>query len=130
MLLPSTDQSVTWVYTNDLDTTSAFYGEKLGLKKAYDQGRCRLFRWSQTSFIGICQVRPGRHVEPRGVVLTFVTPDVDAWHHHIIARGVTPEAPPECREQFNVYGFFVKDPNGYLLEFQTFLDPRWKQATV
>ena len=40
------------------------------------------------------------------------------------------DVPPELSEKFNVYGFFLRDPNGYLLEFQTFLDPRWKQATT
>ena len=130
MKLPATDQSIVWVYTGDLDGTCAFYGERLGLPLAFDQGLCRLFRWSPTSFIGVCQVRPGRHVEPKGVVITFVTPDVDDWHRHVVARGIVPEKPPSLSEKFNVYSFFLRDPNGYLLEFQTFLDPRWKQGTT
>ena len=129
MLQTSTDQSITWVYTPDLPGTCAFYAEKLGLPQVFDQGLCRLFRWSPTSFIGVCQVRPGRHVEPKGVVITLVTPDVDGWHRHVLARGITPEAPPQHSGRFNVYSFFVNDPNGYKLEFQTFLDPAWAQAT-
>ena len=127
---PATDQSIVWVYTDDLDVTCAFYGEQLGLHLAFDQGLCRLFRWSPTSFIGVCQVRPGRHVEPKGVVITFVTPDVDGWYRHAVSQGIRPEKPPELSEKLNVYGFFLRDPNGYLLEFQTFLDPRWRQATT
>lgn len=125
----SSDQSITWVYTPDLAGTCAFYAEKLGLPQVFDQGLCRLFRWSPSSFIGVCQVRPGRHVEPKGVVITLVTADVDGWHRHVLANGLTPEAPPHLSEQFNVYSFFVNDPNGYKLEFQTFRDPAWAQAT-
>jgi hypothetical protein len=29
--------------------------------------------------------------------------------------------PPEQIERFGIYSFFVKDPNGYLLEFQQFV---------
>ena len=125
--LRAAGQSITWVYTHDLEATCAFYGQQLGLTQVLDQGQCRLFRWSASSFIGVCQVRPGRFVEPKGVVLTFVTPDVGGWHRHVIAQGITPEAPPVLHAAFNVYSFFVLDPNGYRLEFQTFRDPAWDQ---
>jgi len=129
MLQTPEDQSITWVYTADLDGTCAFYSEKLGLPLVYDQGLCRLFRWSPTSFLGVCQVRPGRDVEPKGVVITLVTPDVDGWHRRLLANGVAPDGTPQRSERFNVYSFFARDPNGYRLEFQTFLDPAWKKAT-
>jgi catechol 2,3-dioxygenase-like lactoylglutathione lyase family enzyme len=125
MTRPPIAQNVTWVYTDDIAGTARFYGDTLGLEQVLDQGLCRIFRASGTAFIGVCQVRPGRHVEPKGVVLTFVSSDVDGWHRHLIARGVTPEGAPERSEKFNVYCFFAKDPNGYLLEFQSFLDPSW-----
>ena len=28
---------------------------------------------------------------------------------------------------YNVHHFLLRDPNGYLLEFQTFRDPAWPQ---
>ena len=99
MLQTAGDQSITWVYTADLDGTCAFYAEKLGLSQVFDQGLCRLFRWSSTGFLGICQERPGRDVEPKGVVITLVTPDVDGWHHHLLAMGVTPDGPPQRSER-------------------------------
>ena len=123
---PPIAQSVTWIYTDDLDATCRFYAETIGLTQALDQGGCRIFQTSPTGFLGICRARPGRHVEPKGVVVTFVTPDVDAWHRHLIAQGITPEGTPTRSNAFNVYCFFARDPNGYLLEFQTFLDPAWK----
>ena len=129
MVHPVIDQSLTWVYTQDLDATAAFYATSLGLALVLDQGSCRIFRMGATGFLGVCRVRPGRFVEPKGVVITFVTPDVDGWYRHLLARGVMPEDPPEKREAFNVHGFFVRDPNGYLLEFQTFFNPDWPQVT-
>lgn len=107
-----------------------FYAARLGLTQVFDQGLCRLYRWSPTGFLGVCQVRPGRHVEPKGVVITLVTPDVDGWYRHVLDRGIDVEGPPQLSAQFNVYSFFVRDPNGYKLEFQTFRDPRWREATA
>lgn len=128
MTPPPIDQNVTWVYCNDLEATCRFYRDTLGLKQVLDQGGCRIFKTSASAFLGVCQVRPGRYVEPKGVVITFVTDDVDGWHRHLVAKGVKPEGTPERSEKFNVYCFFARDPNGYLLEFQTFLDPAWKKA--
>ena len=125
---PKVDQSVTWIYTDDLDGTCRFYGETLGLEQVLDQGGCRIFRHSPTSFLGICRVRPGRWSEPKGVVITFVTPDIDGWHRHLIERGVTPEGKPTYSEAFNVDSFFATDPNGYRLEFQNFRDPAWPRG--
>jgi predicted enzyme related to lactoylglutathione lyase len=129
MAHPAIEQGVTWVYTHDIGATCAFYRDRIGLEQVLDQGGlCRIFRMGPANFLGVCQVRPGRHVEPKGVVITFVVPDVDAWHRHLVAAGVTPEGPPERSEKFNVYCFFARDPNGYLLEFQAFLDPAWKRG--
>ena len=126
---PPIDQSITWIYTNDLAATCDFYAGKLGLDQVLDQGGCRIFRTGPTGFLGICQVRAGRFVEPKGVVVTFVTDDVDGWHRHLLAAGVTPESTPERSDAFNIFFFFVRDPNGYLLEFQSFLDPAWAAGT-
>ena len=130
---PPIAQQVTWIYTEDLPGTTRFYTETLGLTQVFDQGLCRLLRLSATSFLGLCQVRPGRHVEPRGVVITMVSANeagVDAWHQRLTAAAYPCEGAPERHGDFNVYCFFARDPNGYLLEFQKFLDPAWDLATA
>lgn len=132
----STSQQVTWIYCQDLDATCAFYADILQLPLRLDQGLCRIYQTSPSSFLGVCVARPGRHMEPKGVVYTFVAPNragVDAWHHQLEnaamdAAGAKLEGPPEYSERFNVYAFFALDPNGYRLEFQTFLDPAWRNA--
>ena len=118
-------QQVTFVYTNDLDRTTRFYGETLGLELVLDQGPCHIYRVTPSSFLGVCACREGRAVAPEGVVLTLVTDEVDAWYERLQAAGVPLEGPPEKSETFQVYCFFARDPEGYRVEFQRFLDPRW-----
>ncbi|MBM3545675.1 MAG: VOC family protein [Alphaproteobacteria bacterium] len=124
---PPIDQQITWVYTNDLPGTARFYGETIGLEQVLDQGGCRIFKTSATSFIGVCPVRPGRFVEPKGVVLTLVTDKVDEWHEMLKAKGVIILEPPTFHPSFAVYCLFAADPNGYKLEFQEFRTPAWKK---
>ncbi|MGI9373001.1 MAG: VOC family protein, partial [Hyphomicrobiales bacterium] len=62
-----------------------------------------------------------RVVEPKGSMITFVAADVDGWYETLRARGVAIDAPPHTLEQFGIYTFFVRDPNGYVIEFQQFL---------
>lgn len=125
VLPPPIDQFVTWVYTDDLARTVPFYADALGLPLVLDQGACRIFQAAPNAFLGVCQTRPGREVEPRGVVLTLVSADVDSWYERLHNLGIALEGTPQRSEQFNVYCFFARDPNGYLVEFQSFLDPRW-----
>lgn len=125
MSAPGIQQQVTWVYTGDLDGTCAFYAGALALAQVLDQGTCRIFRAAPDAFIGVCRARPGREVQPAGVVITLVSDDVDGWYRRLRDAGVTLEGPPALSEAFNVYSFFARDPNGYRIEFQTFRDPAW-----
>lgn len=120
-------QQVIFVYTRDLAGTAGWYADVLGLPQVLDQGACRIFRATPTGFIGVCS-RPNRVVEPRGVILTLVSDDVDGWHARLVARGAAVEAPPRLSSEFGVYAFLVRDPNGYVIEIQEFRDPRWLQA--
>jgi len=99
-------QQVTWVYTEDLDDTAGFYAGVVGLTQVFDQGTCRIFQVTPTSFLGVCRARPGRQVEPRGVVITFVCPDtagVDEWHRRLAEAGADLLGAPERHDDFNVY---------------------------
>eukprot|EP00741_Cyanophora_paradoxa_P013129 tig00020675_g12682.t1 len=126
-LRPRIDQQVTFIYTDDMAGTCGWYERVLGLECELDQGAARIYRTSETSFLGICKVRPGRYVEPKGVVITFACPkaEVDQWYERMVEKGADILGPPEKNDMFHVYAFFIRDPNGYLIEFQTFLDPRW-----
>lgn len=127
-MTPPIGQHVTFCYTRDLETTAHFYAEVIGLPLVLDQGPCRIYRAAGEAFVGFCQ-RDDATVNSRDVILTFVTDDVDGWHAHLLAQGVTIEKPPTLNAQYNIYHIFARDPNGYLIEFQTFRDSAWPRPS-
>ncbi|MEQ8370516.1 MAG: VOC family protein [Alphaproteobacteria bacterium] len=127
---PALDGQVTFLYADDPDATWPFYEEVLRLPLALDQGLCRIYRTGPSSYLGVCGVRPGRQSNPAGVVVSLLTADVDGWHKRLQAAAIVIEGPPVLHRTFNVYGFFFRDPNGYLLEFQEFRDTAWPGNTA
>jgi len=125
---PQVSQQITWVYARDLEGTCRFYGEVLGLDMTLDEGKARIYRASDSAYIGICEAFGGRVVEPKGGMITLVTDDVDAWFARLEHAGATLKGAPERHEAFNIYAFLAEDPNGYLIEFQQFLDPNWPKG--
>lgn len=123
-------QAVTFLYATDAAASRRFFAEVLGLPMVLDQGRCAIFGLAGShAFLGICEARGERELHnPRsegGAVHTFVTPDVDAWHARLSAAGVAGLTAPRHSAEYNVYGFFFRDPAGYLFEIQRFLSPDW-----
>jgi catechol 2,3-dioxygenase-like lactoylglutathione lyase family enzyme len=57
--------------------------------------------------------------------VTLVSEDVDGWYDRLKGRGISIEAKPTLNPTFNIYHFFLRDPDGYLLEVQRFCDPTW-----
>jgi len=110
---------ISWVYTEDLESTAPFYAQLLGFECVRDEGGARIYATGIDAFIGVCQVFTGREVEPQGGMISIVTDNVDAWYQTLVARGLTIK-PPHRLEQFAIVSFFVEDPNGYLIEFQQF----------
>jgi catechol 2,3-dioxygenase-like lactoylglutathione lyase family enzyme len=121
---PPLDQQVTFLYTRDLRAGAAFYEGVLGLPLVLDQGTCRIYRVASGAFVGLCE-RADAPQEPQGVILTLVTQEVDAWYAYLSAQGVAFEKPPAYNAAYNIYHCFLRDPNGYLIEIQTFRDPAW-----
>lgn len=118
-------EQITFLYTPDINICIPFYEGVLGLQLALDQGGCRIYRIdaSHTAYLGMCERAMLRN--PDGVIFTFVTPDVDGWYQKVTAGGVVCEHEPRTNHEYGIYHFFVRDPNGYLLEFQRFLNADW-----
>lgn len=121
---PAIDQQVTFLYTRDLEKTKWFYEEVLGFELTLDQETCRIYRISDDGFLGFCQREQAPEV-PQGIIFTLVTGDVDQWYKYLLERGVDLEHPPALNPTYRIYHCFLRDPNGYLLEIQQFLDPAW-----
>ena len=122
MKRPNIICQITWVYTDNLEHTSNFYENDLGLKLVLDEGAARLFQVSSTAQIGVCTAFEDRAVEPKGGMITLVTNQVDEWYSQLSSKGVVIKSPPHVLEKFNIYTFFLEDPNGYMIEIQQFLD--------
>ena len=128
MTRPAIAQQITFLHTRDLEATARFYEEVLGLPLALDQGDCRIYRVSRDGYVGFCR-RPGASGVGDDVILTFVTAEVDRWYQSLSDRGVVFERPPALNAKYNIYHCFLRDPNGYLIEIQRFLDPTWNGGT-
>ncbi len=114
-------QHITFLTTRDLARTGDFYERVLGLPLARDQGDCRIYRVSANAFIGFCE--RASTPEPRGVILTLVSDEVDAWYQRLSAQGIVFDQPPTYNPRYRIYHCFLRDPNGYVIEIQRFDEP-------
>jgi catechol 2,3-dioxygenase-like lactoylglutathione lyase family enzyme len=125
---PAIDQQITFLAARDLAKTAEFYENILGLRLVLDQGGCRIYETAPNAYIGFChqlstQQQP--HAGYDGIMLTLVTTAVDDWHTYLTAKNVPIEKPPTHNPTYNIYQMFVRDPNGYIIEIQSFLDSTW-----
>jgi catechol 2,3-dioxygenase-like lactoylglutathione lyase family enzyme len=118
---PPISQQITFLYTRDLTQTARFYEDVMGLRLAIDQGDCRIYQVSGAAYLGFCQ-RASAPEHPQGVIITLVADDVDAWYERLRGHGVACEKPPETNPKYKIYHCFVRDPNGYLVEIQRFVE--------
>ncbi len=116
------DALIAFYPCHDLGATRDFYERDLGLRLERDQGSCLIFGVAGGGYLGFCQhERP--LAEHPGLILTLVLDDVDGVYQRLKRRAVETEGPPKLNEPFGIYHFFARDPDGYRLEVQRFLEP-------
>ncbi len=121
---PEITEQITFLYTRDLVQTAHFYEEVLALPLVLDQGSCRIYRVADAAYVGFCE-RAAAPEEPRGILFTLVTPDVDGWYAYLQQHNVPFDKAPALNEAYGIYHCFARDPNGYIIEIQRFLDEDW-----
>ena len=122
----SFEEQIVFVYVVDLARAARFYGELLGLKLVLDQGGCLIYQVAGSAYLGICDRQERAGIE--GSLVTLVTEDVDGWHERMVAAGAEIIRPPQHSEEYGIYNFFARDPDGNRLEVQRFDDESWKLA--
>jgi catechol 2,3-dioxygenase-like lactoylglutathione lyase family enzyme len=122
----SIDAQITFLHTQDLEKTAQFYEEVMRLPLVLDQGGCRIYRSTADAYLGFCERAPT--TPNSGVIFTIVTDEVDGWYDHLRAADVPIEKAPATNETYGIYHCFARDPNGYLIEIQRFLDPNWRES--
>ena len=105
----------------DLEETRHFYETILGLELVRDQKTCLIFKTAQEAFIGFCKHEDV--VLHKGLIITLLTDKVDEVYEHLQNNSIEAEHEPSLNEFFGIYHFFAKDPNGYRLEVQQFIEP-------
>ncbi|MFQ3586886.1 MAG: VOC family protein [Fimbriimonadaceae bacterium] len=121
---PNVAQSIVFLPTPDLAATAEFYEAILGLELALDQGSCRIYRVAGAGYWGFCAAAEPP-AEPARTILTLVAEDVEGWYRLLVDEGVAVDGPPRVNEVYRIFHFFAADPNGYRIEVQRFLDPKW-----
>lgn len=116
--------NLVFFYYKDLPVAQKFYEEILGFERVLDYGFASIHQISATSYIGLVDENRGMHksTEPKTVTLAFITQELDEWHKYLKSSGVKLRGEPKSSTRHDTRGFIAYDPEGYLLEFETFLE--------
>lgn len=122
------ENSVVFFPCIDILETHRFYTEVVGLRLAQLQnsGVCRIYDTGY-GYLGFCQYGDGRPIPsgPTGMCISLNCRDeaeVDRCYAQLLQRGADVVSPPRKQENFPVYACFIRDPNGYKVEFQRVLE--------
>jgi len=116
------DANITFLRVADIERSHAFYADGLGLALVLDQGGCRIYRLTDTSYLGVCE-----RTEPvsSNVIVTIVSQDVAGWHELLTSVSADVDGPPRDNPDYRICHFFAQDPDGHLIEVQRFWDADW-----
>ena len=119
------DGMVTFVYSADLEASTRFYEQALGLSLALDQGSCKIYKVIDGAYLGVCQCKDVEAFAGSSddVILTIVTQEVDQMYRRLIQAQAHVEDEPRLNPRFGIYHFFARDPTGWRIEVQRFVSP-------
>jgi len=110
----SINSSITWLYYRNLLPIQNFYQDVLGLEMVIDQGWCKIYKSSETGFIGLVDEKRGMHKfsEEKAVNISFILEDPEGWLEYVKKNK------PLKIEAENP--FIGVDPGGYHMRFLSF----------
>lgn len=116
--------TVIWMYYKDMEGIQRFYEGVMGFDLVVDQGWAKVYATSPTGFIGPVDGERGMHswTEEKGVTVSFLTENVDSWFSYLKDQETFELRHEEVLQESMVRVFVGYDPEGYFLEFDTFLD--------
>ena len=116
--------TVLWLYYDDIPAIQEFWESTLGVDLMLDQGWAKVYQASPTGFIGPVDGTRGLHTatEEKAVTVSFFTDDVGAWLDRARQLGIELRTPELTDESGRGSVFVAYDPEGYFLEWDTFLD--------
>ena len=117
--------TVQWLYYRDTAAANDFYTSVLGAGPIVDQGWAWAYTASASGFIGIVDEQRGLHqaTDDKGVTVSLLVDDIEAWFEYMKgAEGFEFRSEEIGDESGRVRTFVGYDPEGYFLEWDTFLD--------
>ena len=88
---------ITFLGTKDLNKTSNFYQNVIGLTLYKDQGMCLIFNVNNQSKLGFC-----KHMTPihkgKSPIITFIADNVDEIYSKLIESGINIKDKPKINE--------------------------------
>ena len=117
--------TVLWLYYRDISAALAWYEETLGTRLIVDQGWAKVVPVSATGFLGFVDGERGLHqaTDEKAVTVSFFEDDVEPWFERLLARQDFRFRSEEIGDESGRVRTFVGyDPEGYFLEWDTFLD--------
>lgn len=102
--------------TEALEEVVDFYRTKIGASVWLEQPDCTILRYDNLLF-GFCE---RESAETEGIV-TFVSETRDGVDDAYETLGEFAVDEPRENDRYRIYQFFAEDPEGRMVEFQTFL---------
>jgi catechol 2,3-dioxygenase-like lactoylglutathione lyase family enzyme len=112
---------VRWFY-RDLAKAKTFYQNVLGLELVEEQENSVKFLIAGDSYLRLQSLSNSGYTgdEPKSVALALLTDQLEGWYAHLQEQKVTIKYPLKQNPGGPHDGFVAIDPEGYLLEFETF----------
>ena len=123
--IPNSSSMITWFYYRNPGKAATFYEKILGFTLVQDQGWAKIYQVKDGAFVGIVDEQKGFcHAQDKSaVLLTLVVGDANEWYQYLKGQGANILTQIEEKKDIQIRCFFLKDPGGYALEIQQFLDP-------
>ena len=119
--------SIVFLPCTDIRRTVEFYHDTLGLPIAQRQSETLCIFGAAGGYWGFCQYADGRKPlsGPQGACLSLNLESNEAvWTMYERLKDRCPvHRAPAQHPDFPVFSFFLRDPDGYLVEFQKLNDP-------
>lgn len=103
--------------TKELNKIRRFYIERIGMEIWLEQADCVIFKHGNL-LLGFCQ---RDECDTQGII-TFFYENTDQVYDMYKKFRLEALSEPIVNEKYNIYHFFIKDPEERLVEFQTFLN--------
>ena len=115
------ESSINFYPCLDIEKTTDFYINEIGLSLYQDQGTCRIFDTGY-GYIGFCEYED--RILCNKTCISFNVPtkeDVFKYYEKYKEKQMPGLTEPKKHPKYEVYSFFMKDINGYTLEIQKLL---------